>query len=103
MPILPMATEPSALPAPGPRATAQPSATREERLRQASLELEASFLAEMLKSAGFGEPRESFGGGAGEEGFASLLRQEQAMAMAQAGGFGLAEHIFESLKARTHD
>ena len=71
------------------------------RLRQVATELEASFLEVMLEQAGFGETRESFGGGAGEEGFASFLRHEHAMALARKGGIGLAEHIFHSLKART--
>ncbi len=62
--------------------------------------LEASFLSEMLGHAGLGTPRESFGGGIGEEQFASFLRAEQAKAMVAKGGIGLAEHIFESLKQR---
>lgn len=77
-----------------------PGPPDERRLRQVSVDLEASFLAEMLKHAGLGEPRESFGGGAGEDGFASYLRQAQAGQMARAGGIGLAQHIYESLKAR---
>ncbi|MCO6383714.1 MAG: rod-binding protein [Vannielia sp.] len=76
---------------------------RDLALRKLAVELEASFLNEMLSQAGLGDVRESFGGGAGEEGFSSFLRQEQAMSMARHGGIGLAEHIFDSLKARTHD
>ncbi len=72
----------------------------EAELRQVSQELEASFLAEMLKHAGFGETRGSFGGGAGEEQFASLLRTEHARALAERGGIGLAEQIFQSLLER---
>ena len=37
------------------------------RAREAAEQLETAFVAEMLKSAGFGESRETFGGGAGEE------------------------------------
>ncbi|TNF64553.1 MAG: hypothetical protein EP307_02475 [Rhodobacteraceae bacterium] len=70
------------------------------RLREAAIQLEATFLAEMLKSAGLGQARSGFGGGAGEEQFASFLLQEQALAMARTGGIGLAEAIFESLKER---
>lgn len=62
--------------------------------------LEATFLAEMLKSAGFGQARESFGGGQGEDQFSSFLVQEQATAMVEAGGIGLAENLFKSLKER---
>jgi Rod binding domain-containing protein len=60
-------------------------------------ELEASFLEEMLKHAGFRESRGAFGGGAGEEQFASLLRQEHARAIAAQGGIGLAESLFHAL------
>ena len=70
------------------------------RLFEVAQELEATFLAEMLKSAGFGAPRDTFGGGAGEDQFSSFLRQAQAMEMVKAGGIGLAERLFESLKER---
>jgi len=70
------------------------------KLRQAAQALEATFLAEMLKSAEFGKPRESFGGGAGEDQFSSFLRQAQAEEMVKAGGIGLAEQLFEALKER---
>ena len=73
---------------------------RDEKLWDAAQQLEASFVAEMLKSAGFGEARDSFGGGIGEEQFTSFLRQTQAEKMVDAGGFGLAESIFEALKER---
>lgn len=72
-------------------------------MREAADELETQFLAEMLKSAGFGEARESFGGGVGEEQFASFLRQEQAREMVQTGGVGLAESIFNALKRMDGD
>ena len=74
--------------------------TNDTRLFKAAQDLEASFLAEMLKSAGFGEPRESFGGGVGEDQFASFLRQAHADEMVKSGGIGLAEHLFEALKER---
>lgn len=72
---------------------------RSETLRAKAQELEATFLAEMLKHAGFGEARESFGGGIGEDQFASFLRSEQAKAFAAKGGIGLAEHFFQSMMA----
>lgn len=72
--------------------------TSEEALRGKAKELEASFLAEMLKYAGLGKPLDSFGGGAGEEQFASFLCDEYGRAMADAGGIGLAESIFHSLQ-----
>jgi Rod binding domain-containing protein len=80
--------------------SAAPPDDRIARLREAAQSLEASFLAEMLKSAGFGKPLSSFGGGAGEEQFSSLLVQEQARTLAAAGGIGLSEHIFRSLLER---
>lgn len=67
------------------------------RLRALSQQLEAGFLAEMLGHAGLGAARQSFGGGAGEEQFASFLRQEQAHAMVKAGGIGLAESLFNAM------
>ncbi|MDC0660154.1 rod-binding protein [Leisingera sp. SS27] len=67
-------------------------------LREAAIELEASFLAEMLKSAGLGEASEAFGGGAGEEQFSSFLIREQADQIARSGGIGLAESLYHALK-----
>ncbi|MEO0939523.1 MAG: rod-binding protein [Pseudomonadota bacterium] len=69
----------------------------------AAKKLEATFLAEMLKSAGLGQSRERFGGGAGEDQFASFLVQAQAEKMVDAGGIGLAETLFQSLKERDRD
>jgi flagellar protein FlgJ len=72
-------------------------------LREAAEQLEASFLAEMLKAAGLGTAPDSFGGGAGEDQFASFLVQEHAKAMVQAGGIGLSESIYEALKEQRND
>lgn len=72
-------------------------------LRAAAEELEATFLAEMLKYAGLGEMPDAFGGGAGEDQFASFLRQEQARAMTKAGGIGLAETLFEAMKEKADE
>lgn len=66
-------------------------------------QLEAAFLAEMLGHAGLGDAPQGFGGGIGEEQFASFLRAEQAKAMVEKGGIGLAQNIFESLKQRADD
>ena len=74
---------------------------KEAALHDAANKLEAAFLAEMPKSAGLGESREAFGGGSGEDQFASFLRQAQAEKMVQAGGIGLAESIFEALKEQS--
>ena len=70
---------------------------REAALRESARALEASFLAEMLQHTGLGRTLEAMGGGAGEDAFASLLAREQADAMADAGGIGLARSIYEAL------
>ncbi len=66
-------------------------------LREAAVGLETVFLAEMLKSAGLGQNRESFGGGPGEQQFQSILVRAQAEQIARNGGIGLAETLFQSL------
>ena len=73
--------------------TAEP----DRKLMEVARQLEASFLAEMLKSAGVGEARQTFGGGAREDHFSSFLVREYADATVQAGGLGLAESIYRSL------
>lgn len=75
-----------------------------DSIQRAANELEAAFLAEMLKSAGLGKTPEGFGGGVGEDQFASFLREAQAKAMVEAGGIGLAEHVFNALvKGQAND
>ena len=91
------AIDPAATQAVAPRQT---MTVRDQKLRAAARELEANFLAEMLKSAGVGKTPEAFGGGAGEEQFASFLRLEQAREMVNAGGIGLAQSLFEAMKER---
>lgn len=80
-----------------------PLEKRDQALRAAAEKLEATFIAEMLKSAGLGESRTGFGGGAGEDQFSSFLVQEQAEQMVRAGGIGLAESIYDALKERQND
>ena len=76
------------------------SGSQDKAMRKAAQELEANFLAEMLKSAGIGKTPEGFGGGAGEDQFASFMRMEQARQMAEQGGIGLAESLYHALKER---
>ena len=71
--------------------------SRADPLREKAVELEAAFLSEMLKGAGLDGVNGRFSGGAGEDQFASLLRDQHAHAIAGAGGIGLAEHIFQAL------
>lgn len=95
-------TDPLASPSPDPRPVGldPAQAAQHDPLRKAANALEASFLAEMLKSAGLGAPRQAFGGGAGEDQFASFLRQEHAKALVEAGGLGLSESLYHALKER---
>jgi len=79
------------------------SEKRDAALRVAAEKLEATFLAEMLKSAGMGETRDAFGGGTGEDQFSSFLVHAQAEKLVAAGGIGLAETLFEALKEREVD
>lgn len=76
---------------------------KDAALREAAQQLEASFLAEMLKAAGLGQSRNGFGGGAGEDQFGSFLVQEQALQMVRSGGIGLSEALFETLKERENE
>jgi peptidoglycan hydrolase FlgJ len=70
-------------------------------MRAAAQDFEAAFLAEMLKHAGLNALPSAFGGGAGEDAFSSLLTAEYARLLAEAGGVGIAEQVFEMLKQRT--
>lgn len=79
-----------------------PSGLAAPRLPDAKLmalarDIEANFLAEMLKASGLGDARSALGGGAGEEQFTSFLVQEYAGAIADAGGIGLSEAIYRAL------
>lgn len=91
------------LPPPRPAPVLPEYARTDAQLRDAAVRLEATFLAEMLKSAGLGAVSDSFGGGVGEDQFSSFLIEAQANAMAQAGGIGLAESLFHALKVRQYD
>ncbi len=93
--ILPSAARPPGLPEPAGPAAAPNS--REARLREAAVGLEASFLKEMLGAAGLGRVP-GLGGGPGEEQFASFLLDAQARRMAEAGGIGLASSIMAALQ-----
>ncbi len=87
----------------GPTTVEQVSTRRNNALLQAAQNLEATFLAEMLKSAGLGKASETFGGGAGEDQFSSFLIDEQAKEMVRAGGIGLSESIYEALRERENE
>lgn len=70
---------------------------QQAKARLVAEKLEATFIAEMLKAAGFGEQTNSFSRSNGEDQFASFHRQALADKIAENGGFGLAEHILQSI------
>ncbi len=70
--------------------------------REAAQKLEATFLAEMLKSAGFGKS-DGFAGGIGEDQFASFQRQALADEMVKSGGLGLADSFYQSIMETKND
>lgn len=70
-----------------------PPATPPKRLLAAARQFEASFLAKMLEAAGAAKPADSFGGGIGENQFASFLLDAQAQRISERGGIGIAEII----------
>ncbi|MCA8869488.1 MAG: chemotaxis protein chel [Rhodobacteraceae bacterium] len=74
------------------------SGRKDDPMFVAAQKFEASFIAEMLKSTGAGKPRDSFNGGAGEDGFSSFLVELRAEKIVDGGGFGLTEVVFEALK-----
>lgn len=77
---------------------------RQEAMMARAKELEGLFLSEMLGQAGLGAMSGSFGGGIGEEQFASFLRNEQARAIVDNGGIGLSEMLFRAMaKAERHE
>ncbi|MCF6233678.1 MAG: rod-binding protein [Rhodobacteraceae bacterium] len=80
-----------------------PHAKRNAALRKAATDLETAFLAEMLKSTGLGKTSDTFGGGAGEDQFNSLLIRAQAEQMTRAGGIGLAESLYHALLEKEND
>lgn len=81
-----------------PRAVPQ-----DEALRAVARKLEAGFLAEMLRHTGLGAQSGEFGGGTGEDQFASFHRHAMAERMVQSGGIGLAESLHRALMERQDD
>lgn len=74
-----------------------PAASDERAARATAQAFEAAFLAEMLKHTGINRTPESGGGGAGEDAFGSFLTGEYAQLLAERGGVGLAERIFQAI------
>jgi Rod binding domain-containing protein len=84
-------------PTPSPRPETHGMRADSPLLLQKAQALEAAFLAEMLKHAAPMPEPGAFGGGLGEAQFQSFLREEQARLMTDAGGLGLAAHLYRSL------
>lgn len=73
---------------------------RDAATRAAAQQFEAVILAEMLRAAGAGEVASEFGGGIGEEQFASFLINAQAERIAARGGLGIAEMTIRALSVQ---
>lgn len=68
-----------------------------DRLQSVARAFEAAMLSEMLRSAGAGQAAAHFGGGVGEDQFASFLVHAQAERIADRGGIGLAEMAMRAM------
>lgn len=74
-------------------------APRDAAIREQAEEFEAIFIAQMLKHSGF-EKALSADSGFGGENYASLLLERYAAKIVDNGGFGLADKIYQQLKAK---
>lgn len=94
----------SALAAAKPAAPADAHDPHDAKIRAVSKEFEATFLAQALSFAGLGKAV-STDSGYGGEAFSSLLVEQYASKIAEGGGIGVAETIYQELKAReaAHD
>lgn len=94
-----------------PPATAAVGPDRTESLRTAARAFEAAFLAEMFAHAGLAAARSGEngfgggvgGGGVGEDAFSSFLSRAWAEKVAERGGVGLSERLFQALAQRAAD
>lgn len=77
--------------------------TVDHKRMEAAQKLESAFLSEMLKASGLGKTSSDFGGGVGEDQFASFLRDAQAREMVKAGGLGLSQHFYNAMGGRFDD
>ena len=88
---------------PGSNSPSAPSESA-RKARATAIKLEATFLSEMLKSAGFGTQTSTFSGAKDDDPFASFQRDAVAERMVRAGGIGLAEHFFNAMmEAKNHE
>jgi len=82
---------------------APPTLPPAQRLDRTARAFETVILSELLKASGAGATNDAFGGGIGEEQFASFLVAAQAERIAHRGGIGIAEMILRSLPESPHD
>lgn len=75
---------------------------RAKRLEESAREFEATFIAAMLKQAGF-EKALAANSGPGGEAISSLLVERYAHALAEKGGFNLQQQIFRALSRTDHE
>lgn len=75
----------------------EPNRTPQDNQYKIAQEFEASFLTEMLKYTGINKTSESFGGGAGEDAFSSMLSAAYADALVDSGGIGITEIVYQSI------
>ena len=88
-------------PFPQPSVSALDASTiKDKAMKAAANEFEAVFLAEMLSHTSLADTSETFGGGAGEDAFGSMLTREWANQLTARGGIGLSETIYQALAAR---
>ncbi|MHA7850931.1 rod-binding protein [Roseovarius sp.] len=81
-----------------PPSMARPSgAEKKARALDAAQKLEATFLAEMLKSTGLGAQQNSLSGEQTEDHFASFHRQAIADQMVKSGGIGLTQAFYRAM------
>jgi flagellar protein FlgJ len=83
-----------------PQPAALSSVRATPQIETVAKEFEAAILSELLKAAGAGQGRTEFGGGVGEDNFASLLLDAQARHIAASGGLGFAEMALRGLMAQ---
>ncbi|OFX01503.1 MAG: hypothetical protein A3E78_06830 [Alphaproteobacteria bacterium RIFCSPHIGHO2_12_FULL_63_12] len=78
--------------------TAPPQAGEQKKIADAAMDFEAVFIAQMLAPLFSSvETPAIAGGGKAEEFFKSLLQESYAKAMAERGGFGIADHVKSTL------
>jgi Rod binding domain-containing protein len=85
-------------PLPATTATAPAPAGRNRAAYKAAQEFEAVFLSQMVEQMNIGlKSGGPFGGGFAEETYRSLMYQEVGRQMAQSGGVGIADAVYQEI------